>query len=331
MKHPAYHLRYNKAVDRFRLVEILRVLEKNKFNLNKYTYYGLGGPFLEDFRLMGEFFPAMRMVSMEADSDTHRRQKFHQPHKRIELKRIKTSSFIAQFQPRGRNVFWLDYTGLEPACFDDFSALLSKMTEYSIVKITLNAEMKDYPPEKIRSIVDTQTQIAEEAKFVQLFRDKFGEYVPADLTYNSFKPYRMAALVEEMVKIAAQGALPHTDDDALRFQLLDSCYYSDQTQMICVTGIVCNDDQFKVFEKYFDGNSNVNFIWTQPVKIDIPILSTKERLHIEKHLPRQGDPGIYLNKRLGYKIDNTLERSRAGLKQYAQYSAFLPYFVKSTP
>ena len=49
MRHPPYHLRTNKAVDRLLLVELLRVLEANG---GPFSYYSLGGPFLEDLRVM---------------------------------------------------------------------------------------------------------------------------------------------------------------------------------------------------------------------------------------------------------------------------------------
>ena len=49
-RHPPYHLRPNKAIDRFLLVDLLRHVpyEERK----RYEYIGLGGPFLEDFKIM---------------------------------------------------------------------------------------------------------------------------------------------------------------------------------------------------------------------------------------------------------------------------------------
>ena len=64
MKQPPYHLRPNKAVDRLALVEAIKRLGRMG-DLSEYTYYGLGGPYLEDFRLLYELCPEIKMVSIE--------------------------------------------------------------------------------------------------------------------------------------------------------------------------------------------------------------------------------------------------------------------------
>ncbi len=56
MTPPAYHLRTNKAIDRFTFIEAIRRMASPK-ELSECTYYGFGGPYLEDFRLLHESFP----------------------------------------------------------------------------------------------------------------------------------------------------------------------------------------------------------------------------------------------------------------------------------
>jgi hypothetical protein len=94
MKHPPYHLRVNKAVDRFMLIEILDTLARELGSLQDYKYYGLGGPFLEDFRLMSEHFTDLPLVSVESSEHTHRRQKFHRCAKNITLRKESVQSFL---------------------------------------------------------------------------------------------------------------------------------------------------------------------------------------------------------------------------------------------
>src|SRR3989304_2371501 len=85
-KHPAYHLRPNKAIDRSIFIELLNVLERYE-SLKGHTYIGFGGQFLEDFRLLAREFPQMRMFSIEKDEEVFKRQSFHKctskitPHK----------------------------------------------------------------------------------------------------------------------------------------------------------------------------------------------------------------------------------------------------------
>ena len=61
--------------------------------------------------------------------------------------------------------------------------------------------------------------------------------------------------------------------------------------------------------------------------INVPILSIKERLHLEKYLPT-GDPtGCALSEILGYRIDEEEEHIEQ-LKQYEEFYQYYPYFAR---
>lgn len=80
MSHPPYHLRHNKAVDRFLFIDLIsKINEVSNGAIASYTYHSLGGPFLEDFKLMHHYFPLINMVCIEKDLETHKRQKFNCP------------------------------------------------------------------------------------------------------------------------------------------------------------------------------------------------------------------------------------------------------------
>ena len=46
-------------------------------DLAEYTYFGLGGPFLEDFRVLNDFFGDLKLVSIEVNEEVVKRQQFH--------------------------------------------------------------------------------------------------------------------------------------------------------------------------------------------------------------------------------------------------------------
>ena len=109
MKHPPYHLRLNKAIDRFLLIEILLLLEKKAgFKFSEYTYYGFGGPFLEDCRLLNQYLPEIRLVSIEENKETYKRQKFHRfcNSSKLKLKNMSSQNFLNSFKGEGKNIFW---------------------------------------------------------------------------------------------------------------------------------------------------------------------------------------------------------------------------------
>lgn len=301
MKHPPYHLRVNKAVDRFLLVEILNILKKH-CDISNYTYYGFGGPFLEDCRLINDHCPEIKIVSIEKNKQTFKRQQFHRFSKILDLRHDDFKSFLANFSSTGGEILWLDYTDLRPGHFDDFMSVLGKVSEKSIVKITIRAK----PPEQ---------------EWEKFYRE-YDQILPASVKETDIKrPTPFIGLLQQMLQLASQRALPALGESI--FQLLDSSHYRDQTHMLSITGIVCNQDEVEKIQQWFQNCHFVNLKWNCPQKIDVPILSTKERLHLEKYLPTKAKTGRSLSRALGYKIDNT-----ESLKQYEEFYQYYPYFAR---
>jgi hypothetical protein len=312
VKHPPYHLRPNKAVDRLLLIEVLRLLDKH-IDLSEYTYYGFGGPYLEEFRLLYDLCPQIKeMISIEEDNDTYKRQKFHLPCGKIRLKNVNFRSFLAQYEAEDqKSIFWLDYTRLEYGKFEEFMTLLGKVATDSIVKISLPAHSKDF--------IDKEDE----------FRLKFDAVMPDPSSVPPRKHRDFAILIQSMLQIAAQKVLPTAVNHTL--QIISSFYYSDGTNMITVTGIVCKREEIPSFVTVFGGWSFVNMYWRPLKKIDVPILSTKERFHLAQYLPCEQKAGITLQKILGYLIDDDIYYSRQKMKQYADFHRYSPYFVQAIP
>ena len=306
MKHPPYHLRVNKAIDRFLLVEILNILKKH-CDLSNYTYYGFGGPFLEDCRLINARCPEVKIVSIEKNEQTFKRQQFHCFSKTLDLRLDDFASFLANFSSTGGEILWLDYTDLRLGHFDDFMSILGKVSEKSIVKITIRAEPS-------------------EQEWEEFYRG-YDQILPASVKKTDIKrliPF--TNLLQQMIQIASQKALPASGKSI--FQLLDSSHYNGQTHMLSITGIVCNKDEVSEIQQWFQNWHFVNLKWNDPRKIDVPTLSTKERLHLEKYLPTKAKTGRSLSRALGYKIDGTEPKHLEKLKQYEEFYQYYPYFAR---
>ncbi len=226
MRHPAYHLRRNKMADRFAFIEaISRLGRLAPRGLRDYTYYGLGGPYLEDCRLLYEFCPEVRLVSIEKDEETRKRQKFHRPCRTLRIIPADVTSYIAQFNPtNNKSVFWLDYTDLEYSCFEDFKALLTAVLPGSMIKVTLRAEPTDYWSGTKKKIRQTEE-----------FRAKFASVMPISGLDPPKMLRRFADFLQRMVQIAAQQALPPAASP-MTFIPVSSFCYSDGTGMFTLTG-----------------------------------------------------------------------------------------------
>ena len=322
MTVPAYHLRPNKAIDRFALMEAIRRLARlGGKGLGRYTYYGLGGPYLEDFRLLYELYPKIRMVSIEEDKETLKRQEFHRPCSSLQLEPKNLSSFITSYNPgNAKSIFWLDYTRLERDCFDDFQHILGGMAPGSMIKVTLPSD-----PDKLFLAPDKRRS----PELIDEFHEKFVDFMPNTSANLPRDPKCFADLMQDMTQIAAQQALP-TTYKGRKFIPVSSFRYSDGTQMFTLTGVVCRENMEGKLKKVFKDWEHANLTWKPPKLIDMPILSTKERLLFQSVLPAKKS-GRTLRKILGYRIDNKPGRTEEALKQYATFHRYAPYFLKGIP
>ena len=321
MTVPAYHLRANKAVDRFALIEAIRRLSRlDGRGLEGYTYHGLGGPYLEDFRLLYDFYPKIGMVSIESDEETLKRQEFHLPCSTMKLVRGTVTDYLDSYNPGdAKSIFWLDYTELERECFDNFQDLLDTVAPDSMIKITLPADPDDLlTPAKRRS-----------QKRIDEFRHVFGDLMLDPSKDPPRDPEHFAGLLKEMIQIATEEVL-HAPTESRRFILVSSFYYSDGRPMFTLTGVVCRGDRVAKLREAFADWEHVSLTWEEPPKqINMPILSTKERLHLQKALPLK-TPVKALRDILGYVVDPD-PRMKNALEQYAIFHRYEPYFLRGVP
>jgi hypothetical protein len=322
MKHPAYHLRLNKAVDRFLFVETLRILGE-KFPHSEYTYYGFGGPFLEDCRLLHEYCPDISLVSIEHDNDTYQRQKFHKFTSTLKLVKKDFKDFLTAFQPTHKQIFWLDYVDMEPNRFGEFMEVLGKVADRSVVRITFKAQVDGNP------FLEENPGDEKKRAFLERFESRYATLIPYPLEETFFsRPSNLVSLVQQMVRVQAEQALPPNAEGSV-FQPLSTSHYTDGTHMLSVTGIVCPQGEVFAIRDMFKDWRFANLDWHQPYEINVPVFSVKERLFIEKHLPLSK---IGKKKSLAHAIKYSIVESGENwedrLGDYAEIHRYCPAFAK---
>ena len=328
MKHPPYHLRTNKAVDRLLLANILLELGGKCKN---YRYYSLAGPFLEDLRVMDHFLPDMKLVSLETDSQTYKRQDFHKFNSVIVLLKKDLRGFVVNdYQPEEntKDVFWLDYTDLTYARFQEFQLVLKMVPPGSVVRITLRAQ-RELDVDDLKDYLPSDTLEALKSGIENRFTAEFEKILPPDAPGAFATPKEFAHMVQHMVRYTASDALD-TTGNPVDFLPVQSTRYNDNTQMLSITGVVCLRDQIASIKDELKSITYANFDWHEPDLINIPALSMKERLWLEKHLPVEAgkDAGEELYALLGYMIDSSEKTSKQQLAHYADYCRFYPNFVR---
>lgn len=335
-RHPAYHLRPNKAVDRLLFLDLIRATDLY-CPLVKHTYVGFAGPFLEDFRLFSQAFPAMKMISIEHDEETYKRQLFHKCSRHLDLRHCTFQEFLSTDYPTCSTITWADYTDMNRECLSEISDIARKAVPLSVLRVTVRTETPVYRELGLGYRRPLRLPTNKEEAFESLCQEyvksiQFEDvaYDPSWFTWEKFSERNYPSLVMEILKtvISSACSLPKV------FLPLHAVYYSDGTIMLSVTGVFCQSKESDAVKKHFVQEGILTPEGTVIVQdIDVPVLTTKERLHLEPLLPSKNENGVSCKKRLGYLVegDGSDETSAHRMRQYERYYRFYPYFGKLVP
>jgi len=317
-----YQLRPNKAVERLVFLELLSRLDPALNVGSDYRYIGFGGPQMEDFRLLHEPFPQMKMLSLERDEDVLKRQRFNQPHTNVRCKLQASGDFISRLSDSGNMIIWLDYTdpAERPIQIAEFQSLLRNVRTTSIVKLTLNAAPA--------TLGGNPGEVGLQAKRRAKFLEDFSRFFPTGLEEEGVEQDNFPSTLLTVVDYAAAEALRDRKD--WRFQPLTSAAYADGQQMLTVTGMigrrtiiknVLNTSELATWE--FG-----RLTWSDPVRIEVPELTLKERIHINQLLPKLTSNVAAIQKKLSFLLDTTESASLRKLENYVSFQKHYPFWGK---
>ena len=269
---------------------------------------------MEDFRTLYERCEEIELVSIEKDRHVFDRQKFHLPCRKLKLLNLDIFSFIDEYEANEqKSIFWLDYTDLEYTNFEYFELLLRKVSVDSMVKLSLRADARDFShPEKQKE-----------------FKDKFQAIMPDPGAVPPGRPLPYAKFLQDMVELVVQRAF--RGQSPYMFQPINSFYYRDANGMLTVTGIVCLKAESSKIQDAFRDWEFANFDWSDPASIEVPMLSTKERLLLQEALPCSKPAGEILMNALGYRLMKNKSQTKRQLDQYADFHRYYPYFIRGIP
>ena len=362
-RHPPYQLRPNKAIDRFLLVDLLRhlPLEERK----QYEYIGMGGPFLEDFKIMHHYFPEMKLTSIESNLHTFKRQKFNRSFKDIKLVHKEIKQYFENFDGfRKPLVVWFDGTSFKKETIQIIHTILRKLPLNSIFKITARVSFDTEPhfeqfasdaSEAIQiylkqnsaltkkkqsgmtnDISSVLSRLAKQKDETIRLMQSLQDFLPEGYEELLYDLPSRAKLYFRVLQKVVESVYPRTGNTV--FHLLSSHYYSDGTTMISLTGILVRRQEVQNIKKLFHSFKDQGDRLDGPVQIDSPILSVKERMKLDPLLPMCATKsvggrskktiGCRLRQELGYLIDNSKKTTESKLEFYNSYQQYSPFFSR---
>jgi hypothetical protein len=325
-----YQLRTNKFVERQLFLDLLDHVRLWN-GPSKYVYASMGGRFLEDFRLVNERFAIEKMISIEIDEPTWRRQQFNRPYSFIDCRLQSSADFVTDFDRLAsdegdlRFIVWLDYAAANERGrqLQEYRDLISKLGAGDVVKVTLNANH-----ESVRDKNDFKHQIDFKRTVLHEVREQLDEYMPAEgVNPENLNPDSFARLLARAVKNAALKGMD--GNHACEIRPLAAFRYRDGFhQMLTLTAIMSDGslkaamDADAVFHEWPFRASE----WDAVQLIDVPDLSPKERIAINQLLRTDSD--FKLHESLPFRLDANEKESLRLFKNYATHYRRYPSFAR---
>ena len=245
-----YRLRPNKAVDRELFLSLLMRLAP-KLALEKYHYVGLGGPFLEDFRLVHGRLGIAKMTSIETREQVHKRQAFNRPIASIECVHKTLEDYLDETDFDTPAIIWFDYT--EPkgitTQIERFARTIGTVPLGSILRVTLNANPSSLGnPDPKDLSVEVEGEASEDRAVkptiqewrLARFKERLGALFPSGLTAEgmTFKTYGPSLL--RALKLAVDNEVLSFRDRRIVWAF--ATHYADGQAMVTAALVVAPQD-----------------------------------------------------------------------------------------
>ena len=278
-----YKLRPNKSVDRELFISLLNRLGA-VLRVENYKYIGLGGPFLEDFRLIHARTGIKDMVSIEMDENTHKRQAFNRPVDSIECVYSSLEDYLAENSFDDPLILWLDYTEAEINQMKTFAEQIIEQKVFSILRITMNAN-----PGSLGDPGLSNEKLREWR--LNAFVNKVGKSSYTEgLTPNDVTTSKYGRSVLKVLSLQVDDALLGCYDRKIVWAL--TTHYSDGQPMVTATLIIVPPENEEIERIVRDWEFHSEPL--SPLVLDLPSLSTKERLTMEINENPKEDMGYDL-------------------------------------
>lgn len=308
-----YSLRVNKNVERKLIFDAFLKLQ-NALEVGRYRYIGLGSIWFVDFIIAHKVLNVDEMISMEQDAEGVARARFNRPFRNIVIEHGESSNIIPKVHwDSGPVIAWLDYDRslARSSALQDIGLLCSRASSRSIVAVTVNADIRQLEPyitsnqdalKRIKEVLENDAvsesdklAVIEEAaksagESVQQQRlaaieSIAGDLLPLELPLSALNRSSFPQLVARILLNQFHHSMVESGRTQ-SFYPLFNFYYQDNAPMVTVGGVIVDEtDVWKIEESNIIGNDHIR--GEEQVTIRLPLLTVKEKLALDRLLPRE--------------------------------------------
>ncbi|WP_162782158.1 O-methyltransferase [Arenimonas caeni] len=336
-----YKLRPNKAVDRELFLSLLMRLAP-KLGLEKYHYVSLGGPFLEDFRLVHSRVgigrkrngrTVGRLTCVESELEIHKRQKFNRPLAAIRCVHSTLEKFLDQTTFATPAIIWFDYTAPKDIAsqIQRFAATVGTVPVGSVLRVTLNGNPtslgsggeepsgKDLSVEVDGEVSSDRAQKPTKAEWrLEEFRQRLGALVPAGIAPEAMTHKKYGPTLLGVLKLSVDKQALSFSDRQVVWAL--ATHYADEQPMVTAALVVApkGDSDLEKLVRGWEFFSKPE----DPHRVELPALSSLERLTLES--------SSYAHRRLGFDLAKVVD-SKLGtdpVDSFRKFYRLYPHFSR---
>ncbi len=268
-----YEFRPAKQVERRMLLDVLQRLMEIGFPISNYQYTGLGSLWFIDFILFRRYLGIRRMVSVEGSLEVETRVRFNKPYGNIEIFMGDVGDYIPSLSPDRKHILWLDFDYvIKKESLDAIVLGASQLSAGSLLFVTVDAE----PPVKEGRARDWR----------DYFQSEVGDYLGNLTKDNQFSRSKLVAINASIIERAIKHGLAGRNDVNF-FPLLNFVYADGHHQMLSVGGMIGTEEDGRKLQTL--NKLHLPFlrdsIVANPYEINVPLLTRKERLHLDSFMP----------------------------------------------
>jgi len=272
-----YRLRPAKHVERLMLSDMFRRL---KFaNIESYQYVGLGSVYFTDFLLFHRALGLSSMTCVEKETYDQTRFNDNLPFSNITMEWGLTSDRLPNINLSLRTIAWLDYDGrLSTVVLDDIRHFVGASPSGSVLVVTVQCN-----PEKFDS--------ANPRKNVARLANEIGaEKVDPALDDEALLGWGCADLFRRIIINQIADTLDklngvRSEPQKMQFEQTVYFQYEDDARMMSVGGVLFDRGQKLIFDQCAFSDLEFYRNSSDPFRIDIPKLTTKEIALLDRQMP----------------------------------------------
>jgi hypothetical protein len=285
------------------------------FDFSKYLYVGLGSMWFVDFILAHKHLLINEMISIEDKGAT--RAAFNIPFKVIRVEEGETTKVLPELDLAGRQLIaWLDYDqGLASPVMQDIYTICTQVSAGSIILVTMNANASSLRNQKDQH----GTPLSEEGELRRFGHRLIPDPLPIEATQTTGFPSFLAGILFEHIRRTIRKA-----GRSEIFIPLFNFKYKDNSPMITIGGIIATKEVGDAVSKRVS-ELNLDYITAdQQFVIDVPHLTVKEKLALDRMLPTALVPTIADVEKLGFPL------KQGQIDSYYKFYRFYPTFAELT-